>query len=204
MQIVQSLQLVTVTVVLPRPPILNQLQQWLPVVSITMSIIGNCFVLEYLRLNVTFSVLFSSCPRDMQLQWPPAERDTSNSHTTTGVSVGTGPIMRSSMGPMRTPAELPLPPDSEGDMEKFAADNLNLRGRGLFRRKTSVRDMLSWSSRAITRPMLATARGKQHAKTAIDMFRLVQVYMGDRKARPGTSLNSVLIEILGAAFGQPA
>ncbi|GLV32627.1 Rho GTPase activating protein at 93B [Carabus blaptoides fortunei] len=148
--------------------------------------------------------VYNSCPRDIQLQWPPAERDTSNSHSTTGVNVGTGPIMRSSMGPMRTPAELPLPPDSEGDMEKFAADNLNLRGRGLFRRKTSVRDMLSWSSRAITRPMLATARGKQHAKTAIDMFRLVQVYMGDRKARPGTSLNSVLIEILAAAFGQPA
>lgn len=89
-------------------------------------------------------------------------------------------------------------------MEKFAADNLNLRGRGLFRRKTSVRDMLSWSARAITRPMLASARGKQHAKAAMDMFRLVQVYMGDRKARPGTSLNSVLIEILGAAFSQPA
>lgn len=140
----------------------------------------------------------------MQLQWPPSER--AGTAPTAHLVAGdlTGPLLRPSGLVGRTPAELPLPPDSEGDMEKFAADNLNLRGRGLFRRKTSVRDMLSWSSRSITRPMLATARSKQHAKAAIDMFKLVQVYMGDRKARPGTSLNSVLIEILGAAFSQPA
>lgn len=129
----------------------------------------------------------------MSLQYPPS----------TTPPPSQPPVRTTSILP-RTPAELPLPPDSEADMEKFAADNLNLRGRGLFRKKTSIRDMLSWSARAITRPMLATARGKQHAKAAMDMFRLVQVYMGDRKARPGTSLNSVLIEILGAAFSQPA
>lgn len=145
-----------------------------------------------------------SCPRDIQLQWPPSERDGPGPTSHLVAAMGTGPLLRPGPIPGRTPAELPLPPDSEGDMEKFAADNLNLRGRGLFRRKTSVRDMLSWSSRAITRPMLATARSKQHAKGAIDVFKLVQVYMGDRKARPGTSLNSVLIEILGAAFSQPA
>lgn len=133
----------------------------------------------------------------MQIQWPPEK-----------ASPPTQPPIRTTSILPRTPADLPLPiADTEADgkiMEKFAADNLNFKGRGLFRRKTSVRDMLSWSSRAITRPMLASARGKQNAKAALDMFKLVQVYMGDRKARPGTSLNSVLIEILSAAFSTPA
>jgi hypothetical protein len=37
----------------------------------------------------------------------------------------------------------------------------------------------------------------------LDMFRQVQMYMGDRKARPGVSLNSLLMEILGTAHAQP-
>lgn len=61
--------------------------------------------------------------------------------------------------------------------------------------------MLSWSGGSINRPMLAVAgEGKQHCRMARDIFRLVQIYMGDRKARPGMSLNSVLLEILGMAF----
>lgn len=98
-------------------------------------------------------------------------------------------------------AEPPLQPEREADMEKFAADNLNLGGRGLFRRKASVRDLLSWSARSLQRPLLASS--KPVARQALDMFRQVQMYMADRKARPGVSLNSLLVEILGAAYTQP-
>lgn len=54
-------------------------------------------------------------------------------------------------------------------MEKFAADNLNLGGRGLFRRKASVRDLLSWTQRSLQRPLLASS--KPVCKQALEMFR---------------------------------
>ncbi|KAM8704369.1 hypothetical protein ACLKA7_008903 [Drosophila subpalustris] len=90
----------------------------------------------------------------------------------------------------------------ECDIEKFAADNLNLHSKGIFRKKASVRDMLSWTEEAIGRPMLALSRDKADKKTAIDMFKLVQIYMGDRKARQGMSLNSVAIDIITASLPQ--
>ncbi|KAF5281123.1 hypothetical protein FQR65_LT02989 [Abscondita terminalis] len=96
--------------------------------------------------------------------------------------------------------EPPLQPEREADMEKFAADNLNLGGRGLFRRKASVRELLSWSSRGLTRPLLASS--KPVTRQALEMFRQVQMYMGDRKARPGVSLNSLLVEIISVAYTQ--
>ncbi|KAH8343672.1 hypothetical protein KR059_003771, partial [Drosophila kikkawai] len=90
----------------------------------------------------------------------------------------------------------------ECDIEKFAADNLNLHSKGIFRKKASVRDMLSWTAEAISRPMLALSRDKADKKTAIELFKLVQIYMADRKARMGMTLNSVAIEIISASLPQ--
>ncbi|XP_052902093.1 uncharacterized protein LOC128309689 isoform X2 [Anopheles moucheti] len=90
----------------------------------------------------------------------------------------------------------------ECDIEKFAQDNLNLHSKGIFRKKSSVRDMLSWTSNAISRPMLSLARDKAGKKMATDLFKLVQIYMGDRKARIGMSLISVAIDIVTMAMGQ--
>lgn len=108
---------------------------------------------------------------------------------------------RISTVPLKPLAEPPLQPEREADMEKFAADNLNLGGRGLFRRKASVRDLLSWSARGLSRPLLASS--KPVSRQALDMFRQVQMYMGDRKVRPGVTPNSLLVEILSAAHAQP-
>ncbi|XP_050672111.1 rho GTPase-activating protein 39 [Leptidea sinapis] len=91
----------------------------------------------------------------------------------------------------------PAPP--EQDIEIFAKDNLNFN-KGIFRRKASVRDMLSWTSSSISAPMVGADWDKGHKKAAIDLFRLVQIYMGDRKARPGMTLNSVAQDILHATF----
>lgn len=84
----------------------------------------------------------------------------------------------------------------ECDIEKFAQDNLNLHCKGIFRKKSSVRDMLSWTGNAITRPMLSLSRDKAGKKLAIDVFKLVQIYMGDRKARAGMSLVRYLLSFL--------
>jgi hypothetical protein len=64
--------------------------------------------------------------------------------------------------------------------------------------------MLSWTSNAITRPMLSLARDKVEKKLAIDVFKLVQIYMGDRKARAGMSLNSVAMDIISTAMATPS
>ncbi|XP_037910388.1 uncharacterized protein LOC119651103 isoform X1 [Hermetia illucens] len=90
----------------------------------------------------------------------------------------------------------------ECDIEKFAQDNINLHSKGIFRKKSSLRDMLSWTGNAISRPMLALARDKAGKKMATELFKLVQIYMGDRKARAGMSLNSVAIDIINTALGQ--
>lgn len=98
----------------------------------------------------------------------------------------------------------PLAIMKETDIEKFAQDNLNLHAKGIFRKKSSVRDMLSWTADAISRPMLALARDKAGKKMAIELFKLVQIYMGDRKARQGMSLNSVAIDVITLGVTQPA
>lgn len=90
----------------------------------------------------------------------------------------------------------------ECDIEKFAQDNLNLHSKGIFRKKSSIRDMLSWTAEPISRPMLALSRDKAGKKLATEMFKLVQIYMGDRKARDGMSLNSVAIDIISTALTQ--
>jgi Rho GTPase-activating protein 39 len=86
----------------------------------------------------------------------------------------------------------------ECDIEKFAQENLNF-SKGIFRKKLSVRDMLSFTNEAITKPMLSIARDKSDKRMAIEQFKLVQIYMGDRKARIGMSLNSVAIDIISQA-----
>ncbi|GJQ67979.1 hypothetical protein Trydic_g10642 [Trypoxylus dichotomus] len=111
------------------------------------------------------------------------------------------PRERAPVPPLKPLAEPPLQPEREADMEKFAAHNLNLSGRGLFRRKASVRDLLSWSTRGLSRPLLASS--KPVARQAMEMFRQVQMYMGDRKARPGACHNTLLVDILNAAYAKP-
>ncbi|XP_055376859.1 uncharacterized protein LOC129609037 [Condylostylus longicornis] len=96
----------------------------------------------------------------------------------------------------------PLPCMKECDIEKFAQDNLNLHSKGIFRKKSSIRDMLSWTAESISRPMLTLARDKAGKKMATELFKLVQIYMGDRKARTGMSLNSVAIDIITTALAQ--
>ncbi|KAH8312783.1 hypothetical protein KR044_012940, partial [Drosophila immigrans] len=102
----------------------------------------------------------------------------------------------------RAPGAPTLACMKECDIEKFAADNMNLHSKGIFRKKASVRDMLSWTAEAIGRPMLALSRDKADKKTAIELFKLVQIYMGDRKARVGMNLNSVAIDIITASLPQ--
>ncbi len=44
---------------------------------------------------------------------------------------------------------------------------------------------------------------KSLKKDACDMFKLVQIYMGDRKAKIGMTLNNVALEICNMAYNKP-
>ncbi|XP_069674699.1 uncharacterized protein RhoGAP93B isoform X2 [Periplaneta americana] len=91
---------------------------------------------------------------------------------------------------------------SESDIEKYAQDNLNIHKKGIFRKKFSVRDMLSWSKDPIRKPMLVVS-DKALKKDACELFKLVQIYMSDRKAKLGMTLNSVALEICNYGYSKP-
>ncbi|XP_028848917.1 rho GTPase-activating protein 39 isoform X2 [Denticeps clupeoides] len=70
----------------------------------------------------------------------------------------------------------------DANMVDWASKNLNLHTQGLFRRRLSIANMLSWNGGSIKKPMLITS-DRVIKKEACEMFKLVQAYMGDRSAR---------------------
>ncbi|XP_053552454.1 rho GTPase-activating protein 39 isoform X2 [Bombina bombina] len=81
-------------------------------------------------------------------------------------------------------------PLSQTSMVDWASKNLNMHTQGIFRRRLSISNMLSWNGGSIKKPMLITSN-RLIKKEACEMFKLVQVYMGDRQAR--TDRNQVAL-----------
>ncbi|XP_056304748.1 rho GTPase-activating protein 39 isoform X1 [Danio aesculapii] len=73
-------------------------------------------------------------------------------------------------------------PTPDANMEDWASKNLNQHTQGLFRRRVSIANMLSWNRGSIKKPMLIT-NDRAIKKEACEMFKLVQAYMGDRPVR---------------------
>ncbi|KAG5849799.1 hypothetical protein ANANG_G00075540 [Anguilla anguilla] len=73
-------------------------------------------------------------------------------------------------------------PSSETDIQNWASKHFNKHTQGLFRRKVSIANMLAWSSEPIRKPMIATA-DRAVKREAVEIFKLIQTYMGDRRAR---------------------
>ncbi|KAK2724854.1 hypothetical protein QYM36_001355 [Artemia franciscana] len=89
-----------------------------------------------------------------------------------------------------------------GDIEKFAADHLAVHKKGLFRKNVSVRDMLSWSKDSLNKPMLPFV-DKSLKKESCNLFRLLQIYMGDRKCKPDMTCNGVALDICTIGWNKP-
>ncbi|XP_047526886.1 rho GTPase-activating protein 39 [Vanessa atalanta] len=161
---------------------------------------------EYMNHGVSYYNTFVGFERDRQPS-PGIHRTSSLGGGGAGGAGGAGEAGARADGALYSPvrahahphAHAHAGPPPEQDIEIFAKDNLNFN-KGIFRRKASVRDMLSWTSSSISAPMVGAEWDKAHKKAAIDLFRLVQIYMGDRKARPGMTLNSVAQDILHATF----
>lgn len=79
-------------------------------------------------------------------------------------------------------ATLRQPPPPDTGMEDWASKHLNMHTQGLFRRRVSIANMLSWNRGSIKKPMLVTSN-RAVRKEACEMFKLVQAYMGDRPSR---------------------
>ncbi|XP_038615973.1 rho GTPase-activating protein 39 isoform X2 [Tachyglossus aculeatus] len=73
-------------------------------------------------------------------------------------------------------------PSSETDIENWASKHFNKHTQGLFRRKVSIANMLAWSSDSIKKPMIMTS-DRNVKKEACEIFKLIQMYMGDRRAK---------------------
>ncbi|KAG7331693.1 hypothetical protein KOW79_005662 [Hemibagrus wyckioides] len=54
--------------------------------------------------------------------------------------------------------------------------------QGLFRRKVSIANMLAWSSEPIKKPMIHTM-DRTVKREAVELFKYIQTYMGDRKGK---------------------
>ncbi|KAM4030270.1 rho GTPase-activating protein 39-like isoform 2-T2 [Anomaloglossus baeobatrachus] len=84
-------------------------------------------------------------------------------------------------------------PLSQTKMADWASKNLNMHTQGIFRRRISISNMLSWNGGSIKKPMLITSN-RVIKKEACEMFKLVQVYMGDRQGR--TDRNQVALVLV--------
>ncbi|XP_062580812.1 rho GTPase-activating protein 39-like isoform X5 [Saccostrea cucullata] len=86
---------------------------------------------------------------------------------------GTAPPIRSA-SPLSQKQKLP----SDSDIENY----MNRHKKGLFGKKISFEHMLIWSKDPIQKPILRTD-DKAVKKEACEVGSLIQIYMGDRKAR---------------------
>ncbi|KAK6190447.1 hypothetical protein SNE40_002312 [Patella caerulea] len=89
---------------------------------------------------------------------------------------------------------------SESDIENYA-QHMNRHKKGLFGKKVSISNMLTWSKDPIQKPMLRT-NDKLAKKEACEVFKLIQMYMGDRKSRIAS--NAVALEIVTKGWTAPA
>ncbi|MBN3304051.1 RHG39 protein, partial [Amia calva] len=95
---------------------------------------------------------------------------------------GGGSTLGSTAGGYQFPYATLCKPPPEANMVDWASKNLNMHTQGIFRRRVSIANMLSWNRGSIKKPMLITS-DRLVKKEACEMFKLVQVYMGDRQAR---------------------
>ncbi|XP_053384441.1 rho GTPase-activating protein 39-like isoform X3 [Mercenaria mercenaria] len=91
-----------------------------------------------------------------------------------------------------------LPSDS--DIENYAQQHLNKHKKGLFGKNVPLTNMLKWSKDPITKPMLRTA-DKNVKKEAVEVFKLIQSYMGDRKTKLTQSQLALEITTKGWTMG---
>eukprot|EP00118_Oscarella_pearsei_P012444 m.91897 g.91897 ORF g.91897 m.91897 type:complete len:718 (+) comp36709_c0_seq23:192-2345(+) len=94
-----------------------------------------------------------------------------------------------------------LPPKTaESRIEQY--DQISQHKRGLFRKKVSIANMLSWTRDSIGQPMIKT-RDKKMKKEAVDLFKLLQMYMGDKRTKKD-ALKKLGLDIVVRGWSTPS
>ncbi|CAH1250349.1 ARHGAP39 [Branchiostoma lanceolatum] len=108
---------------------------------------------------------------------------TSQSEGEIGAKVRRG-SNRSMPGPSRSLGSLLKAKKPQGDVDimSYAKDNFNRHKKGLFRKPVSIATMLTWTKDPIKKPMIMT-RDKTVKKEAVEVFRLIQIFMSDRTVK---------------------
>eukprot|EP00128_Syssomonas_multiformis_P019006 Colp12_sorted_trinity150504_noHs@1554 len=90
----------------------------------------------------------------------------------------------------------------KADLMAYAREHLNLHTKGfIVKKKVSLQSMLTWSKEKIKKPMVMTLDAK-HRKAACEIFKLIQVYMGDKPLKTRTR-DQVIVEIVGRGWATP-
>lgn len=107
----------------------------------------------------------------------------------------------SSSSPQSSAPTPPAPPPKPSDAALEGFQEINQARKGLFRKKVSIATMLAWSKEPLPVPMLLTLV-KKNKKEALDMFKLVQTYMGDRACK-GREVDDVCLDIIARTWVTP-
>ena len=94
-------------------------------------------------------------------------------------------------------------PSKKSDLVQYAKDNMNVQKRGIFRQKMNLVEIMSWSPDSLGKPLTCAAM-KTDKKSAVEVFKWIQIYMRDRKAKPGTTITSLALDIIDLGYGKPA
>eukprot|EP00048_Salpingoeca_helianthica_P011974 m.173364 g.173364 ORF g.173364 m.173364 type:complete len:892 (-) comp15305_c0_seq1:324-2999(-) len=141
---------------------------------------------------------FSSVPVSALPSLSPSSTAASLTATATvprTASIGSAPPAPPGPAPVvHRPA--PAPPPGAAEKRELAdyKENLQTHTKGIFRKKVSIESLLSWSREPISKPMLLTI-DKRLRKDAVELFRLVLGFMGDRPIK-GREPNQLALEIV--------
>jgi len=98
-------------------------------------------------------------------------------------------------------SSIPNAPDlKKSDLAKY--DQLGKHKKGIiFKKKVTIATMLKWSKECIPSPMLMTLKKPDH-KSAVTMFKQVQMAMGDRGAK-GREFTTIVLTIIAKCWTEP-
>ena len=88
----------------------------------------------------------------------------------------------------------------QSSLEQFDL-NTHKKGSLFFSKKISTNDLMAWTKDPIQKPLIKT-NDKIVKKEAPDLFKLIQIYMGDRQAK-NTDLKTVCLDIMIKGWSMP-
>lgn len=81
--------------------------------------------------------------------------------------------------------------NNNNSIESFARECVSRhRKGGIFSKKKTLKSMLSYTKKALKKPMISTISDSLLVKESVTCFKMIQIFMGDRTASPITSLHA--------------